>query len=427
MKTQQTNFKETEIGLIPEEWEVLPIDSVANVVGGGTPSTSRAEYFGGSIPWITPRDLSSFQGRFIERGERNISEEGFNSSGARVLPKGSVLLSSRAPVGYLAIADGEVTTNQGFQSLVPSSKVNNLFLYYLLKNNTQKLIDHSSGSTFQELSGKTLRSLTFAFPDIQEQHRIASILSSLDSRIELNRQINANLEKMASALFKRWFVDFEFPDEKGRPYKASGGKMVETEMGEVPEGWKVGVLTDVCILNPPYRMQKDAVAKYIEMKDLPEVGSGIKGHIERRFTAGSKFGKYDTLLARITPCLENGKTGFVDFLEEGEIGWGSTEFIVMHPKSKEFEEYLYLLSRSKDFREFAIQSMSGSSGRQRVQVDRLMTYEIIVPSDDIITGYHELASAFFAEMYFNNDQTKVLMKIRDSLLPRLMSGKIRAV
>ena len=153
MKTAtKTEFKQTELGSIPESWDVSTIADVAEVVGGGTPSTEDGDNFGGDVPWITPKDLSDNQFRWIRRGERNITRKGLANSSAKLLPKGAVLLTTRAPVGYVAIAENEVTTNQGFRSLIPKDATSSEFLYYLLKLNTEYLRSNASGTTFGELS-----------------------------------------------------------------------------------------------------------------------------------------------------------------------------------------------------------------------------------------------------------------------------------
>ena len=244
---QETKFKDTEIGKIPEDWDVKKICQVAEVIGGGTPSTKVSDYWGGQIAWITPKDLSNFKFRLIKNGERNITKEGLKNSSAKLLPKGTVLLTTRAPVGYLAIADNEITTNQGFRSLIPNDKTTTEFLYYLLKKNVELLKSNATGTTFGELSGSTLKSLKLSFPPLPEQHSIAKILSDLDSKIELLQKQNKTLEAIAQAIFKHWFVDFEFPNEEGKPYKSSGGEMVfNEELGkEIPKGWWVGKIGEI--------------------------------------------------------------------------------------------------------------------------------------------------------------------------------------
>ena len=203
----KNTFKKTEIGMIPDDWNVKSISDVSIVVGGGTPSTKNPTYWGGDIAWITPKDLSNFKFRYISQGARNITKEGLSKSSAKILPINTVLLSTRAPVGYLAITKNKVSTNQGFRNLIPKNNTNVEFLYYLLKANVKILKANSTGSTFGELSGNRLKMLQFAIPNIVEQTKIAKILSDLDSKIENLLNQNKILEKIAQTVFKSWFVD----------------------------------------------------------------------------------------------------------------------------------------------------------------------------------------------------------------------------
>ena len=177
------------------EWKSCKISDIGTVIGGATPSTKKAEnYEGGEIPWITPKDLSTFTGRYICRGERNITEVGLNSCSTQLLPKNTVLFSSRAPIGYVAIAQNEVCTNQGFKSVIPNADTNPLFLYYLLKYNKKKIENMGSGTTFKEVSGNTMKNIEITIPtEFQIQEKIAGILGALDDKIELNNAINNNL------------------------------------------------------------------------------------------------------------------------------------------------------------------------------------------------------------------------------------------
>ena len=178
-------------------WKTCTIADLGTVVGGATPSTKNAaNYDGGNISWITPKDLAGFSGRFISRGERNITEQGLNSCSTQLMPAHSVLFSSRAPIGYVAIAEKEVCTNQGFKSIVPNENTDYMFLYYLLKYNKDKIEHLGSGTTFKEVSGNTMRGVEVFVPEcIEEQRRIATVLSTIDSKIEINRKVNDNLRK----------------------------------------------------------------------------------------------------------------------------------------------------------------------------------------------------------------------------------------
>lgn len=176
------------------KWKECTLSELGEIVGGATPSTKDTSNYGGNIAWITPKDLSALSGRFIERGERNITEKGLNSCSAQMMPANSVLFSSRAPIGYVAIAKNSVCTNQGFKSIVPNTDTDPMFLYYLLKNSKDAIESMGSGTTFKEVSGSTMRNIRVNVPVSKaEQQRIAAILAAIDSKIEANEKINDNL------------------------------------------------------------------------------------------------------------------------------------------------------------------------------------------------------------------------------------------
>ncbi|MBD5142158.1 MAG: restriction endonuclease subunit S [Ruminococcus sp.] len=212
------------------EWKECTIADLGEVVGGATPSTKKSEnYENGTISWITPKDLSKFHDRYIYHGERNITKIGLKSCSAKMLPKNTILFSSRAPIGYLAIAGTELCTNQGFKSVIPNANTDFLFLYYLLKFHKQNIEHMGSGTTFKEVSGNTMKSIKVSVPvDISEQHKIAIILSAIDDKIELNNKINQNLEQQAQAIFKSWFIN----------YKPNGilSDIANITMGQSPKG-----------------------------------------------------------------------------------------------------------------------------------------------------------------------------------------------
>lgn len=176
-------------------WKKITLGELGTIVGGSTPSTKYVEnYNNGTIPWITPKDLSVFNKRYIFKGERNITPQGLRSCSAQMMPQNTILFSSRAPIGYIAIAGTELCTNQGFKSIVPNQTVDYLFLYYLLKYNKDRIESMGSGTTFKEVSGTTMKNISVNIPiDIQEQKKIASVLDAIDSKIEANNNVNDNL------------------------------------------------------------------------------------------------------------------------------------------------------------------------------------------------------------------------------------------
>ena len=276
--------------------------------------------------------------------------------------------------------------------------------------------------------------------DITEQRAISHVLGTLDDKIELNRRMNETLEAIARALFKSWFVDFEpvrakmdgrwwrgesLPGLPAEHYDLFSDRLVYSELGPIPEGWEVTALGEVVELNPPEPMKRGILAPYLDMAALPSSGSGPEKAVLRGFKSGTRFRNGDTLLARITPCLENGKTAYVQSLPEGIVGWGSTEFIVLRAVPPVPPEYTYLLVRDAGFREHAIQSMTGTSGRQRVQVDAIAPYPLPSPTTETWNGFSALVSPLFAQIEFNRKESLALTAQRDTLLPGLVSGDVR--
>ena len=237
-------------------------------------------------------------------------------------------------MGKSAIADAACVTNQQINSIVVESPNCPLFVYYNLSIRKEEIRAAFGGSAQPILNKSTFGQLDILLPPILEQRAIANILGTLDDKIELNRRMNETLEAMARALFKDWFVDFGPTRTKieGRdPYLAPEMWDLFPDKLDVdgkPEGWETKALSEVIELNPERSLRKGAVAPYLAMANMPTKGHRPSAVVDRFFGSGMRFSHGDTLVARITPCLENGKTAYVDFLQDGEIGWGSTEYIV---------------------------------------------------------------------------------------------------
>jgi len=294
------------------------------------------------------------------------------------------------------------------------------------------------GATMPSLNTKILGDLPIYYPpSLKEQQAIACILGALDDKIELNRCMNGTLETMARAIFKSWFVDFDPVRAKAEGQQPHGLKpeiaslfpdaFEESELGEIPKGWRVRPLTDVMLINPPRKLAKGWSAPYLDMASMPTRGPAPECWVMRETGSGMKFTNGDTLIARITPCLENGKTAYVNFLEEGQVGWGSTEYIVLRTKGQIPPVFAYTLARSAEFRTFAIQQMTGSSGRQRVPAESLEKYLLPVPDIDlpIFQLFGALIIPMLERIKSALAQSRTLAALRDALLPRLISGTLR--
>lgn len=313
------------------------------------------------------------------------------------------------------------------------------FAYYLARSpyvRTFAIGQMTGSSGRQRVPTDCFDKLQVNLPPIDEQRAIAGVLGALDDKIDQNRKTARALERLAQAIFLAWFVDFEpvkakaggvtsFPSMPKEVFDALPTRFVDSEIGPVPEGWEVKPLTNLFEVNPPRSLRKGALAPHLDMKNMPTDGHAPDELSTRPFTSGAKFANGDTLVARITPCLENGKTAFVDFLKDEEIAWGSTEYIVLKPHSPIPPIFAYFLARTDEFRSFAIQAMTGTSGRQRVPFSALDHFSIAAPQAIILAAFGELIEPLIACSSNTTRESRSLAKLRDSLLPPLLSGALR--
>ncbi|MBN2703501.1 MAG: restriction endonuclease subunit S [Pontiellaceae bacterium] len=403
--------------------------------------TPRKTDFG--IPLITAKVVKS--GR-IETPNEFIADEDYKAWMTRGYPQiGDVVLTTEAPLGevaqikYLPVALAQrIVTLRGKRDLLDSG-----YLLYLMQSQEMqaKLVGRSSGTTVVGIKQSELRKIEVALPPISEQRAIAHILGTLDDKIELNRKQNETLEAMARALFKAWFVDFEpvrakiegrwqrgqsLPGLPAHLYDLFPARLVESELEEIPEGWEIVSASQLIEFNPTDPLRKGTEAPYIEMAALPTSGCWPEPPVLRPFGSGMRFRNGDTLMARITPCLENGKTAFVQCLPDSTVGWGSTEYIVMRPKLPVPKEFGYLLARDAAFREQAIRSMTGTSGRQRVQADSVAAFKLASPTNESVwDAFSRVVAPAFLTIKANAEEIETLAQLRDTLLPKLISGELR--
>ena len=244
---------------------------------------------------------------------------------------------------------------------------------------------------------KNFKKIKLNLPEIKEQQRIARVIENLNNKIEINNKINDNLQQQAFLLFERLLIN-----------------SAHTEC----------TLDCIASINPKRNLSKNKIARCIEMSRLSTESAFPSGWEEKIFNGGMRFANGDTLLARITPCLENGKAAFINFLDPSEVAFGSTEYIVLASKGIVPPEFLYCLVRSSAFREYAIKNMNGSSGRQRVSADSIGNFKLPHPKAEALMQFQHIVSPFFQKMKFNFLENLHLTALRDTLLPKLMSGEI---
>ncbi|MCQ8127652.1 restriction endonuclease subunit S, partial [Methylomonas rivi] len=324
------------------------------------------------------------------------------------LKTNDLIISCSGTVGKISVIkedDPKGIISQALLILRPDvDKLEINYLYYFLssKQGFELLTQASHGSVQINIAErKVVEKIPFLLPSLPEQKAIAAVLSSLDDKIDLLHRQNKTLEAMAETLFRQWFIE------------------------EAQEDWKDGVISDLVEFNPPRKLAKGTIAPYFEMASLSTTTFNPDVWYDREFSSGTKFINGDTLLARITPCLENGKTAYLTILENNQVGWGSTEYIVMRSNENLHPFFTYTLARNSDFRDFAEGCLAGSSGRQRVEISHLMGYPIKKPSLQVIEQFNAVADSIVPKLHSNAVQIRTLESLRDTLLPKLMSGEVR--
>jgi type I restriction enzyme S subunit len=360
----------------------------------------------------------------VDLGEvRYVSEQVFRKWTRRGQPRiGDIVLTREAPLGEVGMLR---STDEVFlgQRLVmyraDSAKLNNRFLLYsFLGDDLQGQIkSFGSGATVEHMRVPDCENLTIPLPHLETQHKIAAILSAYDDLIENNIRRIKILEELVQVIYREWFIHFQFPGHENI-------RMINSSIGSVPERWSVMKVTEAVSVNPQTVVPKQGKKPFAPMSSMANDSMLIEGIQYRAGNDGSKFRNGDTLFARITPCLENGKTGFVQFLpSEHGTAFGSTEFIVLRSKSL-CPEYVYLMARSDTFRDHAIKSMSGATGRQRVQEACFARFLIAHPDKQTIETFHATVSPIFKSVHALARKNATLRQTRDLLLPKLISGEV---
>jgi type I restriction enzyme, S subunit len=307
----------------------------------------------------------------------------------------------------------------GLVQVRDQSQVDKRFLYYLFNSKPvrQQIRASASGTKIRHTAPSRIGEVKVSVPSLPVQRRIAGILSAYDDLIENNQRRIKILEEMARSLYREWFVHFRYP-------RHDKVKMVPSSLGPIPQGWDVNPVPNCVDVNPHVAVPRERENPFVSMGSLAN-DSMLIAKIETRVgNSGAKFQNGDTLFARITPCLENGKTGFVQFLPSSDaVACGSTEFIVIRSRTLT-PEYVYLLARSEEFRRNAIKSMTGASGRQRVQEQCFNRFLVAQPSRSLLDRFSTIVTPSFRLIQALHLQNQNLRCTRDLLLPRLLSGQI---
>ena len=362
------------------DWKKVKLSELGTIVGGGTPSTKKEEYYGGNIPWITPKDLANFGERYIEHGNRNITLAGLENSSAKILPAGSILFSSRAPIGYIAITANNVTTNQGFKSIIPNSDVDSLFLYYLLKFNKDKIENMGSGTTFKEVSANVMKSIEVFIPtEIAEQRKISAILGAIDDKIENNKKINHHLEEMATSIFENMF-----------PNVSSGKSTIGNYI--IPKRGK-------------NLLSKDAI-----VGKVPVVAGGLQPSTFHNIA--------NTKSPVLTISASGANAGYVN-LWHIPVWSSDSSYIDTSITDNVYFWYVMLKKRQQEIYD----SQTGSA-QPHIYPKHIEIMPTIDLSEDKVSRFTKQVTPLFESIGNNIKEIGELQTLRDTLLPKLLSGEI---
>lgn len=405
------------------EWKEYSLGDICeNIFSGGTPSTKNTNYWNGSIPWLSSGETRN---NFINSTEKTITLDGVNNSSTKLAKKGDIVIAS-AGQGYTrgqtSFCNIDTYINQSLIAIrTNNAKIHNKYLYYNLKGRYDELRQLSDGHSIRgSLTTKIIKDLVIKLPSLEEQEKIANILSSLDDKIELNNEMNKTLEEMAQSIYKRWFVDFEFPNEDGQPYKSSGGEMVESELGMIPKGWEVKKMKDISNLMMGISPKSSSYNnEFMGVPLLNGAGDFYNGNIRpTKYTTEAKrvCSKGDIILSI------RGTIGNLN-ISDSEYCLGRSMCSLRGKDDIDNMLIFMYMSRSIE------QLKNNAIGSVIVGLSKPDIEEIIIayPDYKIRKYMNDILSNLYYRKKHNIEENNNIKDIRKSLLPKLMTGSISVI
>jgi type I restriction enzyme, S subunit len=407
------------------EWKEFKLGDITDWFSGGTPSKQNESYWNGKIPWISARSLN---GTKVSESEIKITQVGLEN-GSRLAIEDDILLLVRGSGLFnsipVAIVEKPVAFNQDIKAIRLKKEfkyISPWFILFWFYSNTRTLysIMEETGIGAGKFDTNQLKALTIKIPDEKVLNEITKTFKSLDSKISLLRQQNQTLEELAQTLFKRWFVDFEFPDEKSEPYKSSGGKMIESELGEIPEGWRVSSLSSIADFLNGLACQKfpvESESEKLPVLKIKELGNGISensdwanSNVDLKFIIKSGdiiFSWSGTLMLKIwdgKKCILNQHL-----------------FKVTSDKLPDWFIYQWTKIHLNHFISVAKSKATTMGHITRSHLDEALCF---VPDKELLKDYNQTFSSLLNNFKNNNQELQTLASLRDTLLPKLMSGEL---
>lgn len=381
------------------------LSEIMDIIGGGTPKTSKPEYWNGDIPWLSVKDFNNDY-RYVYETEKTITQAGLDNSSTKLLKRNDSIISARGTVGEMAMIPYPMAFNQSCYGLrAKEGLVDEEYLYYLIKHNVVVLKKNTHGSVFDTITRETFDGIEVELPSLVEQKIVASILRDLDDKIEVNNKINKNLEQQAQALFKSWFLDYEPWD------------------GSVPDSWKHGKLGDFAEIKrggsprPIQEYLSDSGLRWLKISDVTSLQTpfviDIKDHIIEAGLRKTVFLKAGSLV--LSNSATPGVPKILDVDSCIHDGW------LYFPESKFSKEYLYLYF--KYIRQQLV-NLSNGSVFNNLKTDILKRYPTILPDKETLRRFDDIVIPMFLQIQNLTRESHKLADMRDTLLPKLMSGKL---
>ena len=424
----------------PSQWREVAVSQVASATIGGTPSRAVPDYWQGNIPWATAKDVANCGSRYLDDVQESITEVGLAKSAAKLMPEGTIVITARGTVGALAQLRREMAFNQTCYALLPTSEIDEDFLYYALKGTLATMGTLTYGTVFQTITRKSFNEWHILLPPLDEQRVIAHVLGALDDKIELNRRMNETLESMARALFKSWFVDFEpvrakmdgrwcrgesLPGLPTEHYDLFPDRLVNSELGDIPEGWVSGLLSDAIELLSG-GTPKTSVPDYW--------GGNIPWYTAKDALSGSDVFAMDTERTVTQLGVENSATRILDARTTVITARGTVGRLACLGRSMAMNQTCYGIRGASGYPDFftywnvrtavgELQTRTHGTIFDTITRQTFTLVEIAVPPVGLALAFEGMVRPLMDRILANLKESRSLAAKRDTLLPRLVSGR----
>ncbi|MGG3882421.1 restriction endonuclease subunit S [Brevibacillus panacihumi] len=410
------------------EWKRVKLGEIGVIITGKTPPSQQQDCYGSEYLFLTPRDMSTE--KYIRNTERYLSTTGIDKLKGQVISGKSVCVSCiGSDMGKVVLTDKVCVTNQQINSITKIDSVYDPeFVYYSLKLMKDFFHKIAGGSTMPIINKTSFSNIEINVPEKSEQTGIVAVLASIDKKIELNNSINKNLEEMAQAIFKRWFVDFEFPNERGEPYKTSGGEFEESELGLIPKGWRVGLLSELGEVVGGATPSKNK-EEYYTTQGIPWITpKDLSINKNKYISRGQIDITEDGFKNSSTKLVPKGTILFSSRAPIGYIAISKNEmttnqgFKSLIPFKHIGTEFLYYVLK---FNTEMIESRASGSTFKEISGSEMKRIPVLIPISRVIEQFNEVVEPLGKLVEKCESENDSLILLRDSLLPKLMSGEIR--